>query len=87
MVLGNFPVILPTNSETKKISLCTIAFLSLGLLSCENDENFVDVNPKPIATQSAESTQEGYYVQAMAELLNKAVQNPIIFTRWITGLK
>ena len=63
----------------KKISLYTIAFLSFGLLSCENDENFVDVNPKPIATQSAESTQEGYYVQAMAELLNKAVQKPIVF--------
>lgn len=62
----------------KKLSLCAIAFISLGLFSCQTDENLLDVNPKPIVIPSAEFTQEGYYVQAMAELLNKAVQNPSV---------
>lgn len=67
-----------TKNYEKKLSLCAIAFISLGLFSCQTDENLLDVNPKPIVIPSAEFTQEGYYVQAMAELLNKAVQNPSV---------
>lgn len=62
----------------KIFSLCVMACLSFGLFSCQNDDNLPpDPNLKNVMTKSVEN-DESYYVNKMAEHLNKAIQDPAV---------
>ncbi|WP_042367370.1 hypothetical protein [Bacteroides neonati] len=62
----------------KNIFLCIMAYFALGLFSCQNEENLSnEPSPGNSVTESTGS-KESYYVNKMAELLNKAIQDPSI---------
>lgn len=59
-----------------KKTLCTVLLLSLGIISCQN-EDFLDYCQHQTVTtsRSISSKDDSYYVKEMAKYLNQATQN------------